>query len=412
MADGPTPGPASPRRLIILGVTGSIGAQAVEVVRALAAGAAARGEPAPIEIVGLAAGRDLDKLLTAAESLGVRELAIADTDGHAPSGFNLRRGEEAAEALVREVPCDIVVGAIVGAAGLPATLAAAELGLDIALANKETLVAAGGLIVPAAQASGSRLLPVDSEHSAIWQCLTGAGTDAPAPPMALPAGVRRVTLTASGGPFRDWPADRIARATPAEALNHPTWNMGPKVTIDCASLMNKALELIEAHWLFGLPSLRLDVLIHPQSIVHALVEHEDGSVVAQMGAPDMRAPIQYALMFPARSPGPAPKLDLVAAGRLEFSSPDLERFPALTGAHRVMEAGAGAGAIFNAANEAAVEAFCAGRIPFGRIAELALGALDALADPAPAIASLSDVHEIDAEARRWTESQIGAASPA
>lgn len=321
----------------------------------------------------------------------------------------MRTGPDAAERLVREVECDIVMGAIVGAAGLGATLAAVELGRDIALANKETLVAAGEIVVPAAHRSGARLLPVDSEHSAIWQCLTGLGAE-PWPPMSTPACVRKVTLTASGGPFRSWPADRIARATPAEALNHPTWTMGPKVTIDSASLMNKALELIEAHWLFGLLPQQLDILVHPQSIVHALVEHVDGSVIAQLGAPDMRCPIQYALTFPDRSAGPAPKLDLARAGRLDFVRPDYDVFPAPLGAMRVMERGGAAGAIFNAANEAAVEAFLAGAIAFGRIGQLALGALDALADPAPQVGSLADVRAADAEARRWVAGEIGVAA--
>ncbi|MFG0285200.1 MAG: 1-deoxy-D-xylulose-5-phosphate reductoisomerase [Phycisphaerales bacterium JB039] len=396
------------RRLIILGATGSIGAQTVEVVRALAAGGGEAGRTAPIEIVGLAAGSSLDALCALGDELGVGELALADGAG-ARASAHVRTGPDAAERLVREVECDIVMGAIVGAAGLGATLAAVELGRDIALANKETLVAAGEIVVPAAHRSGARLLPVDSEHSAIWQCLTGLGAE-PWPPMSTPACVRKVTLTASGGPFRSWPADRIARATPAEALNHPTWTMGPKVTIDSASLMNKALELIEAHWLFGLLPQQLDILVHPQSIVHALVEHVDGSVIAQLGAPDMRCPIQYALTFPDRSAGPAPKLDLARAGRLDFVRPDYDVFPAPLGAMRVMERGGAAGAIFNAANEAAVEAFLAGAIAFGRIGQLALGALDALADPAPQVGSLADVRAADAEARRWVAGEIGVAA--
>lgn len=394
-----------PRRLVILGSTGSIGVQALEAVAHLN-GLHERGAwPKRYQVVGLAAGRDAALLARQAERFGVDDLALAMPAPPASglSGrFSARTGADAAERLVREVDCDIVLGAIVGFAGLPATLAAAELGRDIALANKETLVAGGALIVPLAQKTGARLLPVDSEHSGVWQALQSLGPITP--PCDAPRGLERVTLTASGGPLRTWTKEQIADATPEEALNHPTWTMGRKVTIDSASLMNKALEVIEAHWLFGLPADRIDVVIHPASIVHALVEFSDGSVIANLAAPDMRTPIQHALAFPHRLPGLSARLDWRDIGRLEFEEPDLSRFPALALAGRVIERGGASGAILNAANEAAVEAFLAGRIPFGRIA--ALGA-DALAElGAPAVANLADVFAADADARRVVAGMI------
>jgi 1-deoxy-D-xylulose-5-phosphate reductoisomerase len=361
--------------------------------------------------VGLAARKNAQLLYQQAQSLKVRNLAISDeTSGDAPPGCKVHRGAASAERLVRETPCDIVLAAMVGSAGLPATLAAVELGLDVALANKETLVAAGSLVVPAAKESGSRLLPVDSEHCGIWQCLQGSdgqpkkGEDERVasplcPPCEVPESVARVILTASGGPFRTRTKEEIYHATPDQALNHPTWNMGPKVTIDSASLTNKSLEIIEAHWLFGLPASRIGVLIHPQSVVHALVEFGDGSVVAQLGPPDMRSPIQYALTFPSRPAGISKRLDLAALSRLDFFPPDSERFPALDLAYQVIERGGTAGTILNAANEAAVEAFLAGRIPFGRITELSAAALAAVG--VSPVRSLADVLQADSEARRF-----------
>jgi 1-deoxy-D-xylulose-5-phosphate reductoisomerase len=402
-----------PRRLIILGSTGSIGTQALDVVAHLNALHEQGVHPRRYEVVGLSAGSNAELLGRQAERFGVRDLGLAVVKGANPShgehypsratgSGTMRTGPDAAERLIREVECDIVLAAMVGAAGLPATLAAAELGRDIALANKETLVAAGSLVVPVAQRSGSRLLPVDSEHSAVWQAIQSLGPITP--PCDAPRALERIILTASGGPFRNWTKEEIDRATPEEALNHPTWSMGRKITIDCASLMNKALEVIEAHHLFGLPADRIDVLIHPGSIVHAMAEFADGSVIAQMGAPDMRLPIQHALAFPHRLPGIAPRLDWREIGRLDFQEPDHARFPALALATRVIEAGGNAGAIFNAANEAAVEAFLSGRIPFGRIPALAAAALDELG--APPIAVLSDVLAADAEARRFVAQAV------
>ncbi|MBC7836119.1 MAG: 1-deoxy-D-xylulose-5-phosphate reductoisomerase [Phycisphaerales bacterium] len=409
------------RRLIILGSTGSIGTQTLEVVAHLRA-LADRGEDVPCyEVVGLAAGRSADLLGRQAARFGVREVAMASHDGlsssSALSRCTVRSGRDAAERLVREVECDVVLAAMVGVAGLPATLAAVELGRDVALANKETLVAAGELVVPAARRSGSRLLPVDSEHSGVWQCLQGlecAGAspkgDAASslvPPFDVSRRVRRVMLTASGGPFREWPSDRVRRATPAEALNHPTWKMGRKVTIDSASLTNKALEVIEAHWLFGLPADQIGVLVHPQSIVHSLVEFNDGSVIAQLGAPDMRCPINYALTWPRRPEGCCRRLDWSAFSRLDFAPPDLERFPALGLGFEVCRRGGTSGAVFNAANEVAVEAFLAadGAMPFGRIAETTCAVMEE--HTYRPLSCMGDVLEADASARALSRRRLG-----
>jgi 1-deoxy-D-xylulose-5-phosphate reductoisomerase len=294
------------------------------------------------------------------------------------------------------------LGALVGSGGLPATLAAVKQGRRVALANKETLVAAGELVVAECARSGARLLPVDSEHSALWQslacvCECGDGT---LPPLAqLPAGVAKLILTASGGPFRTLDAKSTYNATPEQALKHPTWQMGPKVTIDSASLTNKALEILEAHWLFGATAEKIDVLIHPQSIVHSLVEYADGSVIAQLGANDMRTPIQYALSHPHRPAGVSRKLDLAALSRLDFNQADHERFPALGLAYDVIRAGGSSGAVFNAANEAAVAAFLDRRIPFGRIAELTRDALREVGSSP--LSSLDDALAADAAARRY-----------
>jgi 1-deoxy-D-xylulose-5-phosphate reductoisomerase len=396
-----------PRRVIILGSTGSIGRQTIEVINALNA-AHGRGEwGRPFEIVGLAAGTNAGALFGQAAALGVRSVSlVANPDAiSAPSGIGTLTGPDAAERLVRTVDADLVVAAIVGFAGLDATFAAIELGIDIALANKETLVAAGELAIGAARRTGVSILPIDSEHSGIWQCLAGSA----APPMSLGETIRRVTITASGGPFRLWSGDAIRRATPEQALEHPTWSMGPKVTIDCASLTNKALELIEAHWLFGLGPDRLRAVIHPQSVVHALVEYTDGSTIAQLGAPDMRTPIQCALTHPHRAPGIGDPTPVNAMQSMEFDEPDLDRFPALGVADRVMKSGGVSGAVFNAANEAAVEAFLNHEIPFGRITELSIGALDAIIGSAGAGApmrGLSDAREADSQGRRFVGSEL------
>ncbi len=392
------------RRLIVLGATGSIGRQTIEVVEHLNAERRRAGMPDAFRVVGLAGGKNEREAFELARRLGVARLAMHSGTGvEERAGVRLERGPDASERLVREVACDVVLAAIVGSAGLPATFAAVELGLDVALANKETLVAAGGIVVPAARTSGSRLLPVDSEHSAIWQCLWGREGES-CPPSSVGPEVKRVTLTASGGPFRTANREQTYHATAEQALKHPTWMMGAKVTVDSASLTNKALELIEAHWLFGLDSARLDAIVHPQSIVHSFVEFADGSVLAQLGAPDMRTPIQIALTYPERPSGCSKPLDLMTMTRLDFEPVDHERFPALGLARRVIDEGGSAGAVLNAANEVAVEAFLGGAIPFGRIPELASEAMDRIRWRATP--TLEGVMEADEEARQFVRAAL------
>jgi 1-deoxy-D-xylulose-5-phosphate reductoisomerase len=440
---------SQPRRLLILGCTGSIGTQTLRVLESLAPAHARGGTGAPhgdgeaacphgpsYQVVGLAAGRSAEALFEQAAQLGVKELALSQPlpPGQSPPpGVRLRTGPDAAERLVREVEADVVMAAIVGAAGMPATLAAIELGRTVLLANKETLVAAGELAVSLAHQTGARLLPVDSEHSAVWQALAAravrcggaasaiAGHDAdpfdPAsplplrPPVSVGDDVARITLTASGGALRDWPLDRIEHATPEQALAHPNWSMGAKITIDSASLMNKAFELVEARWLFGVGNDRLDAVIHPQSIVHAIVDFADGSSVAQIGRPTMLTPIQYALTFPGRAVGLAAPARLAELGRLDFSPPDPKRFPALGLGWTIIERAGLSGAIVNAANERAIAAFLDHQIPFGGIARLAAAALEALAPRAGRpIRDLGEVLEADAEARLWVERAVGRGS--
>ncbi|MFP4145063.1 MAG: 1-deoxy-D-xylulose-5-phosphate reductoisomerase [Phycisphaeraceae bacterium] len=390
-----------PRRLIVLGSTGSIGCNTLEVVEHLR-----QAGEAAIDVVGLAAGRNADRLIEQARRLDVPAVAIAD-EKLAPAveqalpKATVFSGEDAAKRLVEEIHATDVAAAVVGAAGLPATLAAIERGRTIHLSNKETLVAAGELVTTLVKKHGARLLPVDSEHSAIFQCIDGHPNQR----------IQRIVLTASGGPFRNADKATIDRATPEEALNHPTWNMGPKVTIDSASMTNKALEIIEAHWLFGLPGERIEPIVHPQSVVHSFVEFVDGSVLAQLGPPDMRTPIQYALTWPGRAPGCSRAMDWAELSELTFQPADFGRFGALKLAYRVIEAGGTAGAIFNAANEAAVEAFLERRIRFGRIVEVVGEALDAL--PARPIDSLETVLEADREARAYVVGRVeGSAAPA
>ena len=417
----PPPAPREVRRLIVLGSTGSIGTQTLQVVEHLNA-LHTRGEwPTRYEIVALAGGRNRALLQEQAERFRVREVALGSFDDpvvgamestwRTPWGDGTQgRGAEAVTRLIRRVECDLVVAAMSGVAGLPATLAAVELGRDVALANKETLVAAGDLVAAAARRTGARLLPVDSEHSGVWQCLGGDGQTSKAdrqsgaaPPMQVGDEVARVVLTASGGPFRTWTPEQMERATPEQALKHPTWTMGPKVTIDSASLMNKALEVIEAHWLFDLPPERIGVLIHPQSIVHALVEFADGSVVAQLGAPDMKTPIQHALTWPRRADGCSTRMSWSKVSRLEFEEVDAARFPALDLAYRAIREGSGA--VLNAANEVAVQAFLAGRIGLSSIPRIVRQAMDRI--PARPAASLDDVVHTDRLARDAARGMIG-----
>lgn len=394
------------RRVVVLGSTGSIGAQALQAIEHLNALAARGGASRRFEVVGLAAHSSAGLLATQAERWGAKTVAIADGEAALEVPGRVIRGGDAAETLVRETAPDLVVGAMVGAAGLPATLAAVEQGCDVALANKETLVAAGEIVAGLARRTGSRLLPIDSEHSGLWQCVQGLCGGDVAPPCELPASVERAIITASGGPFRLTPLEEMRRATPERALAHPTWSMGPKNTIDSATMVNKGLELIEARWLFDLPAERLGVLVHPQSIVHAIVELADGSSIAQLSAPDMRCPIQLALTWPRREPGCSRRIDWRELSRLDFAEPDAERFPAVGLAMEVIRRGGTAGAVFNAANEVAVAAFRRGEIAFGRIVEVVAETLDAL--PVRAADAVDAVLGADAEARETARARVRA----
>jgi 1-deoxy-D-xylulose-5-phosphate reductoisomerase len=397
------------RRLLVLGSTGSIGRQTVEVVTHLNALAQRAGATLPFEIVGLAAGSDAAALGEQASSLGVRELALASGDGDglgAGSDARVRTGEDAAAALVDEVDADLVMAAIVGAAGLPATFAALRRGIDVALANKEVLVAAGELAVREAAASGAAMLPVDSEHAALWMCLASSPAGFRVPPYDASAEVERIVLTASGGALIDRSAEELRNVTAQDALKHPNWDMGAKVTIDTATLMNKSFELVEAHWLFGMPAEKLSAVVHRQSIVHAIAEFADGSSVAQLGLPDMRTPIQFALTAPERPAGLAGRVSLASLGSLTFEEPDSARFPAIGLGGEIVRRGGSAGAVVNAANEEAVRAFCAGRMPFPLIYQLTAGALDRVG--VSPVNGLDDVLAADAEARRFVASELSA----
>ncbi len=353
-----------PRRVTILGATGSIGASTIDLIRQ---------NGGRFRVEALTAHRNVPALARLARELGARYAAVADARAYrdlkealAGSGIETGGGEtgllEAAER-----PADLVVAAISGAVGLRPTLAAVERGATSALANKECLVCAGALFMRAAAAASAQVLPVDSEHNAIFQALSAGRRE----------DVRRVILTASGGPFRTWSREAMRAATPAQALQHPNWSMGAKITIDSATLMNKGLELIEGHHLFGLASAELDVLVHPQSVIHGMVEFRDGSIVAQLGTPDMRIPISHCLAWPERIEGPAQRLDLGKIANLTFEPPDLDRFPALALARAALEDGGGAPTVLNAANEVAVGAFVAGRLGFLAIASLTEATLDA-----------------------------------
>ncbi len=399
--------PSDPRRIIILGSTGSIGTQTLDVIRHLNA-AADRGEhDHRFTVVGLAAGSNADQLFEQARDLGVRNLALrnASNDSPAPPGnTSLLTGPDAAEQLVRDTDADIVMCAIVGAAGLPATLAAVELGRDAALANKEALVAAGSLITAACKSSGAKLLPVDSEHAALWACLAAGPDGFRLPPHDEPRALSRVTLTASGGALRDWPREKLESATPEDALNHPNWDMGAKVTIDTATLLNKAYELVEAHWFFGVPADKLHAVVHPQSIVHAIADFDDGSSVAHLATPDMRLPILNALTAPDRPRGLTTHVSLADCQRLTFETPDLDRFPAIALGREIIERGGVAGATVSAGAEEAVNAFLKRQVPFTAIEPLARHALDAVGD-AP-LNTLEDALNAEREARDAVRSAL------
>ncbi len=350
------------RTISILGATGSIGKSTLDLVER---------DPERFDVVSVTAATNVEALASIARRTRAKLAVVADESRlrdleELLVGSNCRAsGGEAALVEAASGDAELVIAAIVGCAGLRPVMAAVEAGKVVALANKEALVTAGELMTSAAAASGATLLPVDSEHNAIFQCLACARKDE----------VTRIILTASGGPFRTSTADFIARATPAQAIAHPNWSMGAKISVDSATMMNKGLELIEARYLFGLPSERIDVLVHPQSVVHSLVEFIDGSVLAQLGAPDMRIPIAYALAWPERMATPAQRLDLASIARLDFEAPDLVRFPALRLAREALEAAGAAPIVLNAANEVAVEAFLGGRIPFSGVADFVERAL-------------------------------------
>lgn len=352
----PEPSPLTPprrRRVVLLGSTGSIGTSTLKVAREL---------PDEIELVALAACGSTEKLAAQARETGVRHVALADASkadelrSILPAGVTLHTGAEGLLELATLAEADIVLVAIVGTAGLQPALAAIEAGKDLAIASKEILVMAGEVVSRAAKRRGVRLLPVDSEHNAIFQCLggrAGGGDD-----------VSRLILTASGGPFRNLPAAQLDAVTPDQALRHPTWSMGPKITIDSATLFNKGLEMIEARWLFDIGMERIDVVVHPQSIVHSMVEFTDGSVLAQLSHTDMCFPIQYALTWPRRVKGGLKPLDFAQLGKLEFEAPREDVFPALRLAREAGLAGGTLPTVFNAANEIAVSAFRDGGLPF------------------------------------------------
>ena len=341
------------RRVVLLGSTGSIGTSTLKVAHEL---------PDDLEIVALAAHGNIEKLAEQVRETGVRHVAIFDKTQEAalrsllPSGVTLHLGAEGLNTLATLAEADVVLIAIVGTAGLHPALAAIEAGKDLAIASKEILVMAGEIITAAAQRRGVKLLPVDSEHNAIFQCLDGhRGGEAE---------VAKLILTASGGPFRQLPSDQIETVTLAQALRHPTWQMGPKITIDSATLFNKGLEMIEARWLFGIGMDRIDVIVHPQSIIHSMVEFTDGSVLAQLSHTDMCFPIQYALTWPRRVSGAMRPLDFAALAKLEFEAPRRADFPALDLARRAGHTGGTLPAVYNAANEVAVDAFRAGSLSF------------------------------------------------
>ena len=371
------------RSLSILGATGSVGTSTLDLVA---------HHPGRFDVIALTAARQVDKLAEAALKTGARLAVIEDAEllpelRERLSGSACRAASGREALLEAAVSADLVMAAIVGCAGLEPVMAAVEAGKAVALANKEALVTAGALMTDAATRHGATILPVDSEHNAIFQCLVGS----------RPEDVARIILTASGGPFRQRSLAEMRVMTPAQAVAHPNWSMGAKISVDSATMMNKGLELIEAHHLFALPSDRIDIVVHPESVIHSMVEYVDGSVLAQLGSPDMRIPIAHALAWPERMATPAARLDLIKHGKLTFDAPDSERFPALRLARSALEAGGAAPIVLNAANEEAVAAFLAGHIRFGDIAALVERALDQASPPPPRL--IADVIDIDRKAR-------------
>ena len=382
------------RRVAILGSTGSIGSQALEVIAS---------QPS-LGVCALAAGNNWRLLweqarefrpeavaITSPQSAEAFSLAWADAGGRGPE---ILSGPDAMTQLIRRTRPDVVLSGVVGTAGLAPTLAAIECGATLAIANKETLVLAGAIVMPAARAAGVPVLPVDSEHSAIFQCLCAGRRQQ----------VRRIVITASGGALRDWPEDKVQQATVQDALKHPTWSMGRKITIDSATLINKALEVVEAHWLFDMPAEQIDVVLHGESIIHSFVEYCDGSVIAQLGEPSMATPISYALSWPERFERQVAPLDLAAVGRLTFSALT-DRFErAVRLGHQAIDRGGLAGAVLNAANEAAVQAFLAGAMRFGQIVPMVETVLNQT--PPAAEVTLDALLRADAWARRQVEQRI------
>ncbi len=376
---------AAPRRVTILGSTGSVGRNTLDLIER---------QPEAFAVEALTANDSVGRLAEQARRVGAKLAVVADSSRYqdlkealAGSGVEVAAGARAvAEAAGR--PAEWVMAAIVGAAGLAPTLAAVRRGAIVALANKETLVCAGSLMTSEVVRHGATLLPVDSEHNAIFQVLDFERLDA----------VDRITLTASGGPFRTLSRAAMAEVTPEQAVAHPNWDMGAKISVDSATMMNKGLELIEAHHLFGLDEARIDILVHPQSVVHSMVAYSDGSVLAQMGQPDMRTPIAYTLAWPERMAAPVARLDLAEIGQLTFEAPDSERFPALRLARQALRAGGSAPTILNAANEVAVAGFLDGRLGFLGIADVVERTLETIATVS--LGGLDDVWKIDREARR------------
>ncbi|MDQ3719458.1 MAG: 1-deoxy-D-xylulose-5-phosphate reductoisomerase [Actinomycetota bacterium] len=377
------------RRIVIAGSTGSIGTQAVEVVQ----------RSSELEVVGLAAGSNAELLLEQTRALGVKRIALVDETAAARASETWTGGQVLAQAeglveLIVESGADLVLNALTGSAGLGPTVATLGEGIDLALANKESLVVGGELVMALAEATGAQVIPVDSEHSALHQLVAGEA----------PGTVDRLVLTASGGPFRGRSAEELEDVTVEQALAHPTWEMGGRITVDSATLFNKGIEVIEAHHLFGTPYERIDVVVHPQSIVHGLVNLNDGASLAHLGHPDMRVPISYALHHPERADVPVPTLDLAEVGSLDFEAPDEDAFPCLRLARQAAQAAGTAPCVLNAADEVAVHAFLDGELPFTGIPRVIEDTLRAL--PARPLRHFSDLYEADAEARRHA---VGAA---
>lgn len=369
-----------PKRILILGSTGSIGEQALDVI----------ATSPELELAGLAANRNWERVAAQASATGASLLALSDPEAAANAEAHTDQarvlsGDEGLRTLITASAPDLVLNAIVGTAGLGPTIVALTEGIDVALANKESLVIGGDLVMALAEATESRIVPVDSEHSALFQLIRGEG----------PGTIERLVLTASGGPFRG--RTDLAGVTPTEALAHPTWEMGGRITIDSATLLNKGLELIEAHHLFGIPYERIEVVVHPQSIVHALVELNDGAQLAHLGLPDMRVPISYALHLPERADVTVPRLDLAEIGELRFEAPDTEAFPCLRLAREAGAVGGTAPCVLNAADEVAVAEFLGERIPFTAIPDVIAGALEAV-EPRP-VTHFEDLYAADARAR-------------